>query len=121
MHAGRKPGFRAAWRLQSNAPRRQIFDLHSRRRCIPRLPPGDKYLTYIKSTETFHTLFALNTSECGDNNVSQKVCAAVASWLRSSALAFLDFYLERRVAAQFWLQNPFLKMASESVADIERK
>jgi len=92
-----------------------------RRIAFERLAPRDKYLMYIKSVETFHNLFALKTSECQEKNVSQTDCAAFASWLQSSALAFLDTYVEGRFAARFWLQSPFLKMASGAIAGIEGK
>ena len=92
-----------------------------RRIAFERLQPGDKHLMYIKDVDTFHNLFALKTGECEEKNVSQIKCHAFASWLRSSVLAFLDSYVEGRVPARFWLQNPFVKLASGAVADIERK
>lgn len=92
-----------------------------RRIAFERLRPGDKYLTYIKDVETFHGMFAMNTSQCAEKNVSQTECARFASWLQASALAFLDFYVEGRLPARTWLQNPFLRWASGAVAEIERK
>jgi dienelactone hydrolase len=92
-----------------------------RRIAFDRMRPGDKYMMYIKDSDTFHNIFALNTGACAEKNVSQADCMAFASWLKSSALAFLDFYLEGRLAAQTWLQNPYLKMASSGVTEIERR
>jgi dienelactone hydrolase len=91
-----------------------------RRIAFERLQPGDKYMTYIKDVETFHNLFALKTSECHEKNVSQAECSTFAAWLQSSALAFLDFYMEGLPPARMWLENPFLSRASRGVADIER-
>ena len=92
-----------------------------RRIAFDRLHPGDKYLMYINHPDTFHTIFALNTGVCSEKNVSQSDCTAFASWLKSTALAFLDFYLEGRLAANTWLQNPYLKVASSGVTEVERK
>jgi hypothetical protein len=92
-----------------------------RRIAFDRLRPRDKYMIYINDSDTFHNIFALQTGVCAEKNVSQADCMAFASWLKSSALAFLDFYLEGRLAAQTWLQNPYLKMASSGVTEIERR
>jgi hypothetical protein len=92
-----------------------------RRIAFDRLASGDKYLTFINSAETFHNLFALKTGECQEKNVSQNDCDAFAAWLQSSVLAFLDSYLEGRFLATLWLQSPLLKLASGSIADLERK
>ena len=92
-----------------------------RRIAFDRLRPGDKYLTYINSAETFHNLFALKTGECQQKNVSQNDCDAFASWLQASVFAFLDSYLEGRFPARLWLQSPLLKLATGAIADIDRK
>jgi dienelactone hydrolase len=92
-----------------------------RRIAFDRMRPGDKYLMYINDSDTFHNIFALKTGVCAEKNVSQAACTAFASWLKSSALAFLDFYVEGRLTAQTWLQNPYLRIASSGVTELERR
>jgi hypothetical protein len=92
-----------------------------RRAAYERLRPGDKHLMYIRSAETFHDIFALKTGDCPGNNVAPADCSGFAAWLQSTALAFLDFYAERRPAGGVWLRNSFLRTASGGVAGIDTK
>ena len=96
---------------------------YGRRLAYDRLAPGDKYRLYFHDTGTFHTLFALETSnpKCLTSAAQQQKCDNVARVLRSTALAFLDGYLRGDAFALQWLGRNDVELATGGVAEWSHK
>ncbi len=94
---------------------------YGRRIGFERMPPGNKYRLYIHDTDTFHTLFELNSSKCQTLGVNQQKCDEIARWLRSVGLAFLDNHVRQNVFARQWLQSNNIETASRGIAEWSRK
>jgi hypothetical protein len=92
-----------------------------RRIAYDRMPAGDKYLMYIRDTDTFHGLFGFNIAECVSIGVGVAKCNAFRQWLSSSALAFLDAHVRGSATARTWLQSGFIKQASAGVVEWKKK
>ena len=95
-----------------------------RRISFGRMPhSGNKYHLYIHDEQTFHTLFALSTSKCSDPriNVNQQKCDEIARWLKSTALAFLDYHVRGEPLALQWLQSDNIVAASRNIAEWQFK
>ena len=87
------------------------------------MAPGDKYLIYFHDADTFHELFDLNThsQKCRTNVAQQQKCDEIARTLRSVALAFLDGYLRQDQLALQWLGRNDVEIATDGVAEWQRK
>lgn len=94
---------------------------YGRRIGFDRMPAGNKYRLYVHDAEAFHTLFELNTAKCATLGVNQLKCDGIARSLRSAALAFLDSHVRQNVFARQWLRSNNIKIASQGIAEWNRK
>lgn len=82
---------------------------------------GNKYALYLHDANAFHTLFELNAAKCVLPGVDPRRCTESIRWLTSAGLAFLDAYLRELPAAREWLDSDRVEIASEGVAEWQRK
>lgn len=73
------------------------------------MPPGEKWLMYIASTDAVHNTFNLNNNQRPD----------FVSWVRATGLAFMDTYLRGSTTARSWLATNQLNGPSAGVARVE--
>lgn len=93
---------------QGSAPsiRALTFDL---------MPPGGKYLMFIKTVEIDHAfLGSLDTTDCD-------ACVNPSRWMRSSVLAYLDAVVRKIPAAATWISDGSIQEASGKVVTWRKK
>lgn len=86
-----------------------------------RMMPGNKFQVYLKDTDTYHGFFGSLSNNCVAKGVAAAKCAAFESWLSATAVAFLDAKLRGIPAAQFWLANGLIEVASGGIAQWKAK
>jgi acetyl esterase/lipase len=91
-----------------------------RRAGFNRMPAGGKYLLYIHDADAYHGAFALD-GDCVAKGVPAAKCQAFSHWLTSAALAFLDAHVRGVNLAHVWLQNEFIRPASNDTVEWLKK
>jgi hypothetical protein len=94
---------------------------YGRRLNFDRMPAGGKYRIYLHDADTFHTLFAVSTTDCISRGVNQSKCDEMARWLQSVALAFLDGHVRQDAFALQWLHTDNVETASRRIAEWDFK
>ena len=93
---------------------------YGRRTAFNRMPGPGKYLFYVHDTDAYHGLWGLD-SDCVAKGVSPSKCQAFKSWMTSAALAFLDAHVRQSNIAKTWLENGFIRTASNNVVEWRQK
>ena len=91
-----------------------------RRAGFNRMPAGGKYLLYIHDPDAYHGAFGLDR-DCEAKGIPAPSCQAFSQWLTSAALAFLDAHVKGTDRAHTWLQNDFIRAASNNRVEWLRK
>lgn len=97
-----------------------IGEPENRRLVFTHLPAANKYELFVNDRGAVHTLFEGNTTEC-ENVAEPARCAEMETWVRTTALAFLDAVALARPEAVAWLASDNVETASAGTAEWQRK
>lgn len=79
------------------------------------MPPGGKYLMFIKSVDIDHAfLGSLDTTDCD-------ACVNPSRWMRSAVLSYLDAVVRKIPAAATWISDGSIQDASGKVVTWRKK